>query len=110
MGKFEIFGIFMIILAVSIPVIIAVGVTDMKEWHDETCIILDKYEDEYTTIQPMPMGKAGIMTVPIKHHDYYFNTTKGVIPVNSKLYNSYNVSDTLNIRVNSNGMIREILN
>ena len=78
--------------------------------HNETCIILDKYEDEYTTIQPMPMGKAGIMTVPIKHHDYYFNTTKGVIPVTSKEYNSHNISDTLNISVNSEGRIREILN
>lgn len=110
MDKFEIFGIFMIILAVSIPVIMAVGVTDMKEWHNETCIILDKYEDEYTTFQPMPMGRSGIMTVPVEHHDYYFNTTKGVIPVNSKIYNSYNVSDTLNVSVNDKGRVQVILN
>lgn len=77
--------------------------------HNETCIIQDKYENEYTQLQPMPAGE-GMMLLPITEHDYYFNTTKGVIPVNSKLYNSYNVSDTLNISVNSNGMIREILN
>ena len=108
MGKFEI-GIILIIIAVTLSIMTFEYALD-KGLHNETCIIQDKYEDEYTTLQPMPVGKAGIMTVPIKHHDYYFNTTKGVIPVTSKEYNSHNISDTLNISVNSEGRIREILN
>lgn len=77
--------------------------------HNETCIIQDKYENEYTQLQPMPAGK-GMMLLPITQHDYYFNTTKGVIPVTSTEYNHYNISDTLNISVNSDGRIREVLN
>ena len=108
MSKFEIFGIILIIIAVTLSSMTFEYALD-KGLHNETCIIQDKYENEYTRIQPMPMGKAGIMTVPIKHHDYYFNTTKGVIPVTSKEYNSHNISDTLNISVNDKGRIREIL-
>lgn len=108
MGKFEI-GIILIIIVVTLSIMTSEYELD-KGLHNETCIIQDKYEDEYTTIQPMPMGKAGIMTVPVKHHDYYFNTTKGVIPVTSKEYNHYNISDTLNVRVDSEGRIKEVLN
>lgn len=108
MGKFEI-GIILIIIVVTLSIMTFEYALD-KGLHNETCIIQDKYEDEYTTLQPMPMGKAGIMTVPVEHHDYYFNTTKGVIPVNSKIYNSYNVSDTLNVSVNDKGRVQVILN
>ena len=109
MGKFEIGIILIIIIIVTLSSMTFEYALD-KGLHNETCIIQDKYEDEYTTLQPMPMGKAGIMTVLIEDHDYYFNTTKGVIPVNSKIYNSYNVSDTLNVSVNDKGRVQVILN
>lgn len=107
MNKGNIAGIIVLAIIIITPIMIF---SEAKNVHNDTCIIQDKYEDEYTTIQPMPMGKAGIMTVPIEHHDYYFNTTKGVIPVTSKEYNHYNISDTLNISVNDKGRIRGILN
>ncbi|MBQ9024817.1 MAG: hypothetical protein IJ104_00910 [Methanobrevibacter sp.] len=112
MDKIDIFYISMIIFAVifSTPVFAGAldGIMDIEE-HTKTCIVLDNYEDEYTQLQPMPTGKTMIL-LPVTQHDYYFNTTKGVIPVTSKEYNHYNISDTLNISVNDKGRIREILN
>ena len=102
----DITAIIGIILAVTIPTMVFGGVFD--EFYPETCVVLDKYDNEYTLMNPVASGKTVIL-LPITHHDYYFNTTKGVIPVTSKEYHSHNISDTLNISVNDKGKIREIL-
>lgn len=108
MGKFEI-GIILIVIIVTLSIMTFEYALVDKGLHNETCIIQDKYENEYTQLQPMPAGK-GMMLLPITEHDYYFNTTKGVIPVNSKEYNSHNISDTLNVSVNDKGRVQVILN
>ena len=104
----KIIGIIGIILAVTIPVMAFGGVFD-EVTVTETCVVIDKYDTKYTLVEPMASGKTMIL-MPITHHDYYLNTSKGVIPVTSRDYEYYNVSDVLNISVNSDGKIREILN
>jgi len=70
--------------------------TEHHTYMNITSNVIDKYENEYTTIVPISNGRTTSM-IPIYNHDYIIVTSDGELNVNHRIYEQYNNGSQINL-------------
>lgn len=103
---------FYIILCIIIIIVLISGYIifiGVSGWHNDTAIIIDKYDGDVTHIVYVSNGKV---TTPVisTQHEYVLVTDKGNITVNSTEYMKYTVNNKINVSINKNTGVLCLLN